>query len=39
MAGSLGVGICADPGIVPEIEGMAAGIEAESEALLAAADA
>jgi diacylglycerol O-acyltransferase len=39
MAGDLGVGVCADPGIVPDIEGMAAGIEAESQALLAAAEA
>jgi diacylglycerol O-acyltransferase len=37
MAGSLGVGVCADPGIVPDIEGIADGIEAESQALLAAA--
>lgn len=39
MAGALGVGICADPRIVPDVEGMAAGIEAESHALLAAARA
>jgi len=36
MAGTLCFGLCADPAIVDDLEGMAAGIEAETAALIAA---
>ena len=37
MAGTLCFGICADPAIVDDLEGMATGIETETAALIAAA--
>ena len=33
LAGSLAFGVTADPGIAPEVDELAAGIEAESAAL------
>ena len=36
-AGSLNFGFCADPEIVTDLDGLAAGVEAEAEALTAAA--
>jgi hypothetical protein len=37
LADGLNLGLCADPGIVDDVEGIAAGAEAEARALLEAA--
>jgi hypothetical protein len=37
LAGELNLGLCADPGIVDDVEAIAAGAEAEARALIEAA--